>query len=259
MISVVIPTYKEPEYLDLCIKSCIESATRSVEIIVVVDGFYDLNKQVLEKYDNLKILNFEQNRGLSTATNLGVYNASQDFVLVVNDDNVFPQQWDVKLLEDLAPRVVVTPNQIEPSQSIFYQFSIENLGVDPNTFNLKKFWDREREISVDKLELSGSTLPFAMFKNDFLALGGWDELYPSPHVVDWDFFLKCEYFDFKMLRTYKSHFYHFAGAATRSTPEQNKITQEKEFKAQNFYCQKWGTSPYHNSFSNSKIHPALKL
>jgi hypothetical protein len=28
-----------------------------------------------------------------------------------------------------------------------------------------------------------------MYKYDYLAVGGWDIMYPSPHVVDWDFFL----------------------------------------------------------------------
>ncbi len=258
MISVVIPTYKEPDHLDLCIKSCITGAHHPTEIIVVVDGFYNLNKSVLDKYPTVKILNFEQNRGLSIATNVGVYNASRDFVLIVNDDNVFPKNWDVKLLEDLAPRMVLTPNQIEPSPSIFNQFVSKNLGLDPTTFDLNRFWDIASDISIDKVDFSGSTLPFAMRKRDFLAVGGWDELYPSPHVVDWDFFLKCEYFDFSMYRTYKSHFYHFASAATRSTPEQNRISSEKEMRGKHFYAQKWGFAPYHNPEDNSKIPPDFR-
>lgn len=259
MISVVIPSYKEPDYLDLCLKSCLNGLDNEQEIIVVIDGFYDMHEKVLSKYPTIKVLNLEQNRGLSVVTNLGVSHASNEFILVVNNDNVFPKSWDTNLIPDLKSGRVLTPNQIEPRPSIFSQFIIENLGTDPNKFDLDSFWNREREISVDKLELSGSTLPFAMFKNDFLALGGWDELYPSMHVVDWDFFLRCEYFNFEMVRTYKSNFYHFASVSSRATPEQNKITQEKEFKAQNFYHQKWGIAPYHNSFSNSKIHPSLKL
>ena len=42
-ISVIIPTYKEPEYLDLCLKSAFEGQVNHNEIIVVVDGFYELN------------------------------------------------------------------------------------------------------------------------------------------------------------------------------------------------------------------------
>ena len=55
MISTVITTYKEPEALDLCLQSAIEGQANNNEIIVVVDGFYDINKEVLEKYKD-KIL-----------------------------------------------------------------------------------------------------------------------------------------------------------------------------------------------------------
>ena len=41
MISVIIPTYKEPEVLDVCLKSVIEGQKHHNQIIVVVDGFYD--------------------------------------------------------------------------------------------------------------------------------------------------------------------------------------------------------------------------
>jgi glycosyltransferase involved in cell wall biosynthesis len=49
MISVIIPTYKEPEVLDLCLKSAIEGQKHHNQIIVVIDGLYNLNKEVLEK------------------------------------------------------------------------------------------------------------------------------------------------------------------------------------------------------------------
>jgi len=92
LISVIIPTYKSPDLLDLCLRSCIEGQQdRKNQIIVVVDGFYELNKEVLEKYaKSIDILNLEQNVGLCRGTNLGVYNAKHDLILIVNDDNVFP-------------------------------------------------------------------------------------------------------------------------------------------------------------------------
>ena len=81
MISVVIPTYKEPEVLDLCLKSAINGQVNKNQIIVVVDGFYDLNKPILDKYPEVKIINFPENKGAVMATNWGIYNASNDFIL----------------------------------------------------------------------------------------------------------------------------------------------------------------------------------
>jgi glycosyltransferase involved in cell wall biosynthesis len=45
-----------------------------------------------------------ENQGLSVATNWGVYNATNDYILVVNDDNVFPKNWDIELKPHLRKR-----------------------------------------------------------------------------------------------------------------------------------------------------------
>ncbi len=101
-ISVIVPTFRSPDALDLCLRSAIEGQQgRNNQIIVVVDGHYDINKEILEKYaKSIDILNLEQNVGLCRGTNLGVYNAKYDLILIVNDDNVFPLNWDTELLKD---------------------------------------------------------------------------------------------------------------------------------------------------------------
>lgn len=111
MISVIIPTYKSPEALDLCLRSAIEGQRNKNQIIVVVDGFYDLNKEVLERWsESIDILTLDENMGLSRGTNLGVYNAKHDKILIVNDDNVFPRFWDTILEEEWEDGAVISPN-----------------------------------------------------------------------------------------------------------------------------------------------------
>lgn len=254
MISVIIPTYKEPEVLDICLKSAIEGQRHKNEIIVVVDGFYDLNKDVLEKYKNdISILNLPDNMGLIRATNLGVYNSSFDRILIVNDDNVFPKNWDEKLLEVDLNNSVVSPNQIEPTPSMFSQFHIQNLGRDPQNFNLEGFWEYERKLSVKGIEKSGSTLPIYMDKKDYLKVGGWDESYPGAWVVDWDFFLKCELAGMKMIRTYNCHFYHFVSIGTEATPEEQQRKSIREKECHEYFKYKWGEYAQHNPKNNSKL------
>src|SRR6056300_958911 len=141
MISVIIPTYKEPEYLDLSLRSAFEGQANENEIIVVVDGFMELNKKVLDKYPKVNVLDLGSNQGLSVATNWGVYNATKEWILVVNDDNVFPRNWDYKLNQFKQKGVVVSPNQIEPNPSIFPQFIIKDLGKSPEEFDLKTYWE----------------------------------------------------------------------------------------------------------------------
>ena len=254
MISVIIPTYKEPEVLDVCLRSAIEGQAYNNQIIVVVDGFYEVNKEVLDKYaEHITVLNIPQNVGLCRATNLGVYNAQYDMILIVNDDNVFPSNWDLKLTSSYEPNSVVAPNQIEPIPSMFKQFYIKNLGRDPKTFDLEAYWDYENSVTEDKIEESGSTLPIFMSKTDYLRVGGWDESYPGAWVVDWEFFLKCELSGMKMVRSYKCNFYHFVSVGTEATPEEKQAKAQKEALCHEYFKYKWGQYAKHNPINNSKL------
>jgi len=139
MISVIIPTFNNPEVLDLCLESLTVGQQSKNQIIVVVDGDYEISKNVLEKYAGLvDILDLEQNVGTCRATNLGVFNAMYDKILIINDDNVAPKDWDVKLEMINVKGKVVSPNQIEPYLSMFRQFNIKDLGCEPKTFYLNK-------------------------------------------------------------------------------------------------------------------------
>jgi GT2 family glycosyltransferase len=253
MISVIIPTYKSPEMLDLCLRSCIEGQQNKNQIIVVVDGFYDLNKEVLEKWsEHIDVLNLEENVGLCRGTNLGVYNAQYDKILIVNDDNVFPLNWDIHLEQDWIEESIISPNQIEPYLSMFSQFHIKDLGKSVDIFDLKHFQEYEKtlnEVTYKKtVEETGSTLPIFMSKIDYLKVGGWDENYQQGIVADWDFFLKCQLSGMKMLRTYNCHFYHFASVSVNGEKR-----QQAEKYGHEYAKYKWGNYIQHNPSNNLKF------
>ena len=250
MISVIIPTYREPEVLDLCLRSAIEGQHNRNEIIVVVDGFYDENKHVLNKYyDSISVLDLKQNVGLSRATNLGVYNASNDLILIVNDDNVFPVDWDTRLESQYKPGAVYSPNQIEPYPSMFKQFIIEDFGRTPDTFELERFRVFEVNQSKEKRSFTGSTLPIFMSKRDYLKVGGLDESYPGHWVVDWEFFMKCQMNGMDMIRLHNVCFYHFVSVGTK-TPERVTESEYKEIMCHEYFKYKWGGYAKHNPENN---------
>jgi glycosyltransferase involved in cell wall biosynthesis len=253
MISAVITTYKEPEALDLCLRSAIEGQKNKNQIIVVVDGFYDINAEVLDKYQNdIEILNLEENVGMIRAMNFGHMNAKYDLVFHVQDDNVFPFEWDINLEKSYRPNSVLSPNQIEPTPSMFKQFHIKDMGRDPRTFDLGEYQTYCNKLKdVRDTYETGSTFPFLISKIDYLKIGGFDESYPGPWVVDWEFFLKCRLNGMKMLRSYNSHFYHFVSLGTR-TPEKVQENQRIEQECHIYGNYKWGTSIKHNSINNEK-------
>jgi glycosyltransferase involved in cell wall biosynthesis len=250
-ISVLIPTYKSVDHLDLCLRSCIEGCnfSREIEIIVGVDGTYDICKPVLDKWkDYINFISLEINGGLCRILNLLVYNASSDRILIVNDDNVFSKHWDVLLMDDWEEGTVISPNQMEPYPSIFKQFYINNMGTDPTTFDLEKFWLYDYHyLSGDKKEETGSTLPIFMSKIDYLRIGGWDENYEQGMVADWDFFLKCQLSGLKMIRTYNCHFYHFASISVNGEKR-----RQAEIKGHEYARYKWGEYIKSDPVSNLK-------
>ena len=253
MISVIIPTYKSPDALDLCLRSAVEGQQNKNQIIVVVDGFYEINKEILEKWsEHIDVLNLEENVGTPRATNLGVYNASHDKILIVNDDNVFPLDWDIELLKDYVPNSVISPNQIEPTPSMFPQFHIKDCGRDPKTFSLENYWKYEEPLRGLFPDETGSTLPIFMSKTDYLRLGSWDETYPGGWVVDWDFFLKCQLSGLKMLRTYNCHFYHFVSLSVK-TEEQKIKARETEINCHEYAKYKWGNYIKNDPSNNLKF------
>ena len=50
MISVVVPSYRSPRYLDICLDSLLDGQVNDNEIIVVIDGFVDESRYVIDKY-----------------------------------------------------------------------------------------------------------------------------------------------------------------------------------------------------------------
>ena len=255
MISVVIPTLNTPNALDLCLESTIRGQADKNEIVVVVDGDLESNKSVLDKYlSNITPLVLEQNVGTCHATNLGVYQSAYDNILIVNDDNVFPEKWDSILSKIDISNSVFAPNQIEPYNSIFRQFNIHDLGRTPEKFNLEAFWQYEKSVRKNLIEYSGSTFPIYINKQNYLRCGGFDPKYPSPSgfVADWEFFMKCELNGLKMMRTYQCMFYHFVSVTAKSS---EKIQKAKEYEqmCHQYFRFKWGQPAQHNPINNSKL------
>src|ERR1019366_4902121 len=102
-LSLIIPTYRNPAYLDICLESFVsQKVLLQTEIIVVIDGFHDESRAVLEKYGESVILVLvnETNQGMQASLNTGVMQASNDLICIINDDNIGAIKWDERILEE---------------------------------------------------------------------------------------------------------------------------------------------------------------
>jgi len=250
MISVIIPSYRNPKCLDICLESVLKTQSNANEIIVVLDGYVEESSHIIKKYENkIHFLPLSQNMGMQYALNIGVYNASNEWILIVNDDNVFPTKWDEILSQDKTDKVVISPNQIEKSPSIF-DFITRDFG-NVNNFKLDEYLEVEPKFRKEILVENGEIFPFFMQKKYYMTVGGFDTWYPSPFICDWDFFLKLELINLKFLRSQKLAFYHFGSMATKNGNEKEKFTQSEQVAAEMFEY-KWGFSPIRHKNNSHK-------
>ncbi len=253
MISIIIPTYRNPEYLDICLKSCIEQQHNKNEIIVAVDGFIDESKEVLEKYkEKINILDLVNNQGMQQALNLAVMNATNEKIFIVNDDNVFSKDFDLEIESQLKEKNVLTLNQIEPEGPGIFNFPVKDLGRTPKEFKYDEFIKYEQSIRKNELTIDGGIFPFAMYKKYYMAAGGFDVMYKSPFICDWDFFLKLDLIGLGFTRTHNAHLYHFGSTATKNGKEGEKF-KATEGPAANVFMYKWGIPP--QLFENYSHNP----
>ena len=253
MISIIIPTYRNPEYLDICLKSCIEQQHNKNEIIVAVDGFIDESKEVLEKYKKqINVLDLGKNQGMQTALNLGVMNATNEKIFIVNDDNVFSKDFDLEIEAQLKEKNVLTLNQIEPEGPGIFNFPVKDFGRNPKEFKYDEFIKYESSIKKDELTIDGGIFPFAMYKKYYMAVGGFDVMYKSPFICDWDFFLKLDLIGLGFTRTHNAHLYHFGSTATKNGNEGEKF-KATEGPAAQVFMYKWGIPP--QLFENNNHNP----
>jgi GT2 family glycosyltransferase len=261
MITVIVPSYRNPKYLDLCLNSIVEYKTMdSTNVVVVMDGYVEESQWVMDKYPTVGFLPFEENMGMQYAINAGVMQATTEYVFVVNDDNVFPNRWDSRLIDVIVGEEILqyptnwalTVNQIEPTGPGMFNFPVMDFGHSVDTFQYESYLENEQTIASREITQDGHIFPFVMRKKHFMAVGGFDTFYDSPNICDWDFFLKLELLGFVFPRTHALHLYHFGSVSTKKNSE-SSVFRTKEQVAVEQYMWKWGTPPYNQLGVNSKI------
>lgn len=98
MISVVIPLYNKEKYIADTLNSVLSQTYQDFEIIVVDDGSLDNSLQVVKNVIDPRIVVITQfNSGVSVARNVGITNASNDYVAFLDADD----SWDHDYLETI--------------------------------------------------------------------------------------------------------------------------------------------------------------
>lgn len=96
-ISIIIPSYNQQLYLSDAIQSALDQTVKPLEIIVVNDGSTDNSLEIAKKYP-IKVID-QVNKGLASARNTGIMNASGDYVLPLDADDILKENCIERLID----------------------------------------------------------------------------------------------------------------------------------------------------------------
>jgi len=182
-ISIIIVTWNTAKITQKCIQT-INKFLNNPEIIVVDNGSEDNTVELLLKEKNLKIIKNDSNLGFSKANNIGLEQATNEYVLFMNSDielidnsindlfEYFKNQNNIGIIgpkflnPDLTPQASVFPKQ--SAINAFKEFYLNQKNsyskYIPNSEKPTKVWS-----------ISGGCI--LTHKSFFESIGGWNEKY----------------------------------------------------------------------------------
>lgn len=94
-VSIIIPAYKQEEYVADAVESALQQ-TVACEVIVINDGSPDNTRKIIDKYP-VQIID-QVNKGLASARNTGIMNATGKYILPLDADDILYDTCVEKML-----------------------------------------------------------------------------------------------------------------------------------------------------------------
>tara|TARA_Y100000034_G_C6906173_1_gene420569 strand:- start:3464 stop:4474 length:1011 start_codon:yes stop_codon:yes gene_type:complete len=167
-VSIIVPTYNRSNRLEKALLSLnkLDYPKEKYEVIVVNDGSKDNTEEIVKLVSKsidykLKYL-YQENKRLSAARNLAIENASNEIIVSVDDDMLFPKDWLKTLIEPLKNNQVgaVGGPSIAPPFASLFQRSVDHcmttsfvgtggmIGTTKKSF--VKYWPRGGNMAIPK-------------------------------------------------------------------------------------------------------------
>ncbi len=111
LVSIIIPCYRQAQYLKEAIDSALAQTCAAIEIIVVNDGSDDDTEGVAKRYGTRIQYIYRANGGLPAARNTGIARARGTYLKFLDaDDSLHPEQiaWQVAALAGRTDCVSMT-------------------------------------------------------------------------------------------------------------------------------------------------------
>ena len=243
MISIIIPSFNNLNYLKLCINSLIKNSYYQNEILVHVNEGSDGTIEYLIK-NKIIHTHSQNNIGLCKACNLISKKSNFDYILYSHDDMYFLPKWDQVLIDRVK----------ELGNNNFYLSSIMING-DPKLNGHLNFYAGEisdnfnENLLLDNYEklvhsdFQGSTwAPHLIHRDIWDKVGGFSEEFSPGAGSDPDLNMKLWNEGIRHFQCLgKSKVYHF-GSITIRKKNANLFKKNQGSKANKIFLLNWGVS-----------------
>ena len=272
-ITFVIPSRNNLEFLQLAYKSIRNLKTKH-EILVLNDASTDGTKEWMDSLGD-KDLIVHHNQGPDRIGIVGMFDkgiemARTDIIMAFHADMIAAPDLDKHILKHLEKGTVVSATRIEPPlHPDGPEKVIKDFGIEVDEFDFKVFnnWvNNEYKPKHNTLVTEGIFAPWCMYKEDFLAIGGHDELFAPQSKEDSDIFNRFVLNGYKVLQTWEGLVYHFTSRGSRfnkhagGTVLRDALSPSAEWvytttKNQKNFIRKWGTMVQHDDLMKPIISP----
>ena len=143
-VSIVVPVYNTAKYLRECLDSILNQTFKDIEVICVDDGSKDGSFVILREYEvrdgRVRVLTKENDgRGAAGARNLGMDNATGDYVLFLDGDDFFSHD----MVERMVGRARETDADVVLCRAERYDDRIHKRQRDYEGINFRHLPDKE--------------------------------------------------------------------------------------------------------------------
>ena len=220
LFSIIIPTFNNLKYLEVCLESIKKNSKFTHEIIVYVNSSTDGTLEYL-KNNSFKYLYNETNVGLCKAMNEGVKISKNEYIVYAHDDMYFCPKWDEEFYNEIKKteekNFFLSGTMIQPFKSFIYL----DCGTSVENFNEKKLLNEYKNIPFN--DFQGSTwAPSLIPKDTWDKVGGFSEEYGPGLGSDPDFNMKLWNIGVRLFKGLgNSRVYHFSSVSLRKKISNN--------------------------------------
>lgn len=215
MFSIIIPTFNNLKYLQLCLESLQKNSKYKHEIIIHINEGIDGTLEFL-KTQNYKTTYSEKNSGVCKAFNEAVKKSSMKYLVLAHDDMYFCPNWD-EVFENELTKIstnsdfFLSGTMVQPFESYINL----NCGQTINDFNEKKLLLELPNIKFNDFQGSHwqpSLIPLKTWNK----VGGFSEEFSPGLGSDPDFNMKLWQIGVRLFKGLGNcRVYHFSSLSLR--------------------------------------------